>query len=266
MYTRKDAARAALLSLAIVLAGMIWHPWKGWAWQRATASTYGIGDGFLGGPLACGGRLDDTSPVVAHKTLPCGTRVAFRYGRNAAVGVVRDRGPYVAGRTWDLGPALERELGFSCGVCSLSWRIAPSRPRDVAGYVTSVVDAAHYRVQVGTGNIGVRALAISIPAGCGGAHATRIARLLLVGRQVALRVDTAAPRAGRYVLIHGRTFQSRLVRAGLAKVAEPAPGLAISPRWHRMQTRAAQARRATWGDCPVAIRQAYDFTHDWRTQ
>jgi rare lipoprotein A (peptidoglycan hydrolase) len=39
---------------------------------------------------------------VAHRTLPCGTKVTFRHkGRTLTVPVV-DRGPYVDDRTWDL--------------------------------------------------------------------------------------------------------------------------------------------------------------------
>ena len=39
---------------------------------------------------------------VAHKSLPCGTKVTFRYhGRSVTVPVI-DRGPYVGGREWDL--------------------------------------------------------------------------------------------------------------------------------------------------------------------
>jgi rare lipoprotein A len=41
---------------------------------------------------------------VAHRTLPCGTMVTFRNprnGREITVPVV-DRGPYIAGRIWDL--------------------------------------------------------------------------------------------------------------------------------------------------------------------
>jgi rare lipoprotein A (peptidoglycan hydrolase) len=49
---------------------------------------------------------------VAHKTLPCGTMVKLRYhGRSATVPVI-DRGPYVAGRDYDLTWALKLKLGF----------------------------------------------------------------------------------------------------------------------------------------------------------
>jgi rare lipoprotein A len=49
---------------------------------------------------------------VANKTLPCGTLVTLRYdGRTVRVPVV-DRGPYAAGRDFDLTEATKQTLGF----------------------------------------------------------------------------------------------------------------------------------------------------------
>ena len=49
---------------------------------------------------------------VANKTLPCGTKVKLRYhGRSVTVPVI-DRGPYVAGRDYDLTEATKERLGF----------------------------------------------------------------------------------------------------------------------------------------------------------
>lgn len=51
---------------------------------------------------ACGIPLRPWTLGVAHRTLPCGTRVSLYYkGRTVVVPVI-DRGPYVKGRTWDL--------------------------------------------------------------------------------------------------------------------------------------------------------------------
>jgi hypothetical protein len=78
--------------------------------RRAVASYYG--PGLYGGALACGGRLGPGTMGVAHKTLPCGTKVTLRYhGRSVTVPVI-DRGPYVAGRDYDLTAATKRRLGF----------------------------------------------------------------------------------------------------------------------------------------------------------
>jgi len=65
-----------------------------------------------GGSLACGGWLSSGTMGVANKTLPCGTLVTLRYaGRMVRVPVI-DRGPYVAGREFDLTEATKRALGF----------------------------------------------------------------------------------------------------------------------------------------------------------
>jgi hypothetical protein len=76
-------------------------------YHLAEASWYGGG-----GELACGGELTSTTMGVANKTLPCGTEVTLRYdGRTVRVAVI-DRGPYVAGREFDLTEATKQALGF----------------------------------------------------------------------------------------------------------------------------------------------------------
>jgi hypothetical protein len=76
-------------------------------YRLAEASWYGGG-----GELACGGELTSATMGVANKTLPCGTRVTLRYdGRTVSVDVI-DRGPYVAGREFDLTEATKQALGF----------------------------------------------------------------------------------------------------------------------------------------------------------
>jgi rare lipoprotein A (RlpA)-like double-psi beta-barrel protein len=66
------------------------------------------GPGFYGGRTACGQAYTREILGVAHRTLPCGTKVTFRNpsnGRTITVPVI-DRGPYVAGRQWDLSGGL----------------------------------------------------------------------------------------------------------------------------------------------------------------
>jgi rare lipoprotein A len=76
-------------------------------YRLAEASWYGGG-----GELACGGELTSSTLGVANKTLPCGTQVTLRYdGRTVEVRVI-DRGPYVAGREFDLTEATKQALGF----------------------------------------------------------------------------------------------------------------------------------------------------------
>jgi rare lipoprotein A (peptidoglycan hydrolase) len=86
------------------------------AYRQAEASYYG--PGLYGNGVACGGTLQPGTLGVASKTLPCGARVTFRYhGRTVTVPVI-DRGPYVAGRDFDLTEATKQRLGFP-GVDSL---------------------------------------------------------------------------------------------------------------------------------------------------
>jgi len=80
------------------------------AFRFAGASYYG--PGLYGNGVACGGTLMPGTLGVAHKTLPCGTRVKLRYeGRSITVPVI-DRGPYDAGRDYDLTEATKERLGF----------------------------------------------------------------------------------------------------------------------------------------------------------
>jgi rare lipoprotein A len=50
---------------------------------------------------------------VANKTLPCGTKVRIAYGGRSVVATVDDRGPYIAGRTYDLNQNVSRALGMN---------------------------------------------------------------------------------------------------------------------------------------------------------
>jgi peptidoglycan lytic transglycosylase len=81
-----------------------------YAYRAGGASWYG--PGFYGGRTACGYTLNASIKGVANKSLPCGTRVRFRYHGRTTVAKVIDRGPYAAGREWDLTPATKRALGF----------------------------------------------------------------------------------------------------------------------------------------------------------
>jgi rare lipoprotein A (peptidoglycan hydrolase) len=74
------------------------------------------GPGFYGQGTACGYTLTESLMGVAHRTLPCGTMVTFRNPRNGRVITVPvvDRGPYVAGRTWDL-------TGGACSALDHCW-------------------------------------------------------------------------------------------------------------------------------------------------
>ncbi len=89
------------------------------SWKTAVASHYGRN---FTGRGASGERIGPYSMIVAHKTLPFGTLVEVEYNGKRAVARVADRGPYTAGRDFDLGPGVVRVLDFS-GVHEIRYRI-----------------------------------------------------------------------------------------------------------------------------------------------
>jgi hypothetical protein len=77
---------------------------------KRTATWYG--PGFFGNRTACGTRLKRGTVGVAHKRLPCGTKVVVRYKGSFLRTKVIDRGPYDNGAKWDLTQKAARLLGF----------------------------------------------------------------------------------------------------------------------------------------------------------
>lgn len=78
---------------------------------RSAAASY-YGPGLYGNGTACGGRLTPSTLGVAHKTLPCGTKVTLRYRRRTVSVPVIDRGPYAGNREYDLTAATKAKLRF----------------------------------------------------------------------------------------------------------------------------------------------------------
>jgi hypothetical protein len=78
--------------------------------KTSGASWYG--PGFFGNKTACGQTLRRGTQGVAHKTLPCGSKVLIGYRGRFVITQVIDRGPFVPGRAWDLTAATSRSLGF----------------------------------------------------------------------------------------------------------------------------------------------------------
>lgn len=89
-------------------------------WKHARVSWYG--PGFYGNGMAGGGKLRRNSMVVAHRSLPFGTKVKIKYRGKTVTAVVRDRGPFIRGRVFDLGPGTAKKLGFS-GVGTIKYTI-----------------------------------------------------------------------------------------------------------------------------------------------
>ena len=98
------ALRAILHTTAAPLRITVYKP--------AIATWYG--PGFFGRQTACGQVLAPDLQGVAHRSLPCGTQVAFTYNGRSIVVPVIDRGPYgVAGAAWDLTQATAAALGIT---------------------------------------------------------------------------------------------------------------------------------------------------------
>jgi peptidoglycan lytic transglycosylase len=96
---------------------ILWHLDNNISWY---------GPGFYGNGGACGmipGGLQPTTVGVAHRTLPCGTKVTFRYNGHTVTTRVIDRGPYVAGRTWDMTKGLCTLLGHCFTGGGVYWKI-----------------------------------------------------------------------------------------------------------------------------------------------
>jgi rare lipoprotein A len=95
------AARSASVSPELALT----------VYRPAIATWYG--PGFYGHITACGIELTPELVGVAHRSLPCGTNVAVRYGSRTLVVPVVDRGPYGSKARWDLTEAAAQQLGLA---------------------------------------------------------------------------------------------------------------------------------------------------------
>ena len=70
------------------------------------------GPGFWGNRTACGQKLGRRTVGVAHRKLPCGSKVVVRYeGRYLRTRVI-DRGPFANGAKWDLTHRAARLVGL----------------------------------------------------------------------------------------------------------------------------------------------------------
>lgn len=83
--------------------------------QACTASFYGVGDGFNGKRTASGKIFNTNRLMVAHRTLPFGTKVKVtNLNNNKSVFVIiEDRGPAKrTGRCIDLSYAAKNAIGM----------------------------------------------------------------------------------------------------------------------------------------------------------
>jgi rare lipoprotein A (peptidoglycan hydrolase) len=91
-----------------------------------TALAGSSGPAVFGRHTACGGVLQEETEGIAHPTLPCGARIFITYGGSTVLTQVVDRGPYEAGRQFDLTDALARRLGLR-NVQLIHWSYARTR-------------------------------------------------------------------------------------------------------------------------------------------
>jgi hypothetical protein len=80
-------------------------------YRPSLATTFG--EGFYGSQTACGQTLTSHTLGVAHRWLPCGTRVAIYWHSRTIVVPVIDRGPYANNADWDLTDATAQALGIN---------------------------------------------------------------------------------------------------------------------------------------------------------
>jgi len=80
------------------------------------------GPGFYGHRTACGLALTKSLIGVAHRTLPCGTIVLFKWNGVVVAAPVVDRGPYVSGRIFDMTGGLCMKLNH-CFTGKIYYRI-----------------------------------------------------------------------------------------------------------------------------------------------
>ncbi len=109
--TQQRTVSKCVIGIAFLCTVVIAMPVE--AAERGLASFYG--PGFFGHKTACGPILRKLSYWIAHRTLPCGTRVRVtnKVNGRSIVAQVLDRGPYARGRIVDLTVAAAHALGVS---------------------------------------------------------------------------------------------------------------------------------------------------------
>lgn len=86
----------------------------------------GVASWYAGRPATCDGHPVPAAVTVwaANRTLPCGMLVKLTGPMGSITIPIEDRGPWVAGRDWDLPPSVFRVLfgGLGSGVGRVTWQ------------------------------------------------------------------------------------------------------------------------------------------------
>lgn len=108
----------APLLLLIPALNLLFSPLR----KQAVCSWYGAA--FDGRPTASTQLYSVYAYTAAHRTLPFGTVVLLRAGLRCVVVTISDRGPFVAGREFDLSRAAFCQLADSAaGLVRVGWRV-----------------------------------------------------------------------------------------------------------------------------------------------
>lgn len=115
-------AAVGLITVAVVL--VVLHARHGSSssggpWYSALAAPYAPTSATT--RTSCGRVLGPKTIGVAHPVLPCGAKLEIEFGSKHVVVRVIDRHPTVPGHTFDLTPALAKELGI-VGTQTIQWR------------------------------------------------------------------------------------------------------------------------------------------------
>jgi len=119
-------AAAALLVVVIGLAVRAWRSDRAFPPRSVgdfVALAGSAGPTAFGRHTTCGGVIGPATLGIAHPTLPCGARIYITYRGLRVLTAVVDRGPYEAGRQFDVTDALARRLGLQ-GVQQVHWSYA----------------------------------------------------------------------------------------------------------------------------------------------
>jgi rare lipoprotein A (peptidoglycan hydrolase) len=125
---REIALAGLALVAAVVSLAVTAHTRSGNSTEPQPVGSYSAlagssGPAAFGRRTACGGVLRPDTEGVAHPTLPCGARIFLTYHGIRVLTQVVDRGPFVAGRQFDLTDALARRIGLR-GVHPIQWSYA----------------------------------------------------------------------------------------------------------------------------------------------
>ena len=98
----KRKVRAFQRSRGLVVDGIVGPATRGKFTPRKRRRATWYGPGLYGNRMACGDKLTRRTWGVAHKTLPCGKKVAIAHRGRIVIAPVVDRGPFVKGISYDL--------------------------------------------------------------------------------------------------------------------------------------------------------------------